>query len=455
MEIQHSIRWGSYPSLIGAAIVPVILSAEQVALGANGSLLAVAAAGINTMAAIAILFILKPDLEFWRGAFPVLLLVAAAFLWVAVPGLFPGLFRWAPPRAAPDLSLSAAARLGGGFALLLAGGWVGYRRVLMRISLQLIMAAGVLVILVGMILQWIDSGHVWGYDKALLAGRFTGTLLNANANATLAGVTATLGLAGLLSALRQHGGATTQRIWWIVNAMACVGGAAACAATGSRTVLVLLAVLLVAQAIADTAARRAAISPAGLIAAMVMGVVLSFLVIVADETTFDRFGALESGLALRRYLLQHFYTIAMQSPWIGYGPMSFDTINERAMDDPATAMATWYIHSPHDTALSMILTGGLPYLLLMTLAAGTMIVQVLRSGPAVRGSPYLRGAVAAAVLILSSATVDIQTDVPAVSGLLIYLGALAWGRAIRARADTDPASSVDRSIPTQRRRRRN
>lgn len=70
--------WGSWRSQIAAALLPLLLFAEQVALGMNGPVLGAAAAVLEIVLAIVMLLLLRPDAGFWTRAWPVFLFVAAS-----------------------------------------------------------------------------------------------------------------------------------------------------------------------------------------------------------------------------------------------------------------------------------------------------------------------------------------------------------------------------------------
>ncbi|MDB5701994.1 MAG: O-antigen polymerase [Sphingomonadales bacterium] len=421
-----------------ALVVPLLLFVQQMMLGSNGPLLAVAAAFSDILAALVVLFLAAPDARFWRQTWPVIAIICAAVCWLCAPALIPTAFLWAPKRPAPDMFLPGIVKVFGNLALLLAGAWIGYRRGLMREALQWILALGIVAIGVGAALRQIDPAHVWGYDKNIMGGRFTGTLLNANSNASLCAVTAILGLTSVLASLRVARGGPVSgsaAIWWFVGLLGCVMGIAACAATGSRTVLSLLAVCLIGLAVGDRALRNAALSWIGAISVATGAVAIAFLTAVAGEMTISRFASFGQDGTGRLEIFSHYWQIVLQSPWIGYGPSSFDEINLHSLGSPVEAMSFWYLHAPHNAAISLMLAGGIPYLGLLVLAFVLMARRAAASQRTDRQDPLLRGAIVSVILIGATSMVDIQLDVPAVFGLTVFLASLIWGRSIRTRAD--------------------
>lgn len=427
-----------------AAIVPLLLFAEQMALGANGPILALIASGAEIAAALCLLWLLQPPAAFWMKGWPVLLALLLAFLWLFMPALAPPFFAWAPVRPVPDLTLPGVVRWLGGASMLLAGAWLGFRRGAMRHALDVMMGLGVVAILVGFAMRQYDPDHIWGQAKAIAMSRFTGTLLNANAQATLAAITALLGTGGLLVALRTGGladGASQSRAHLFFSAAACVGGLGACVGSGSRTILVATVAAMLLLAGADRRLRQQLWSRHGLVIGATVTIAILLLSLGASDLTLSRFEMLESASIVRGHFMTHYAGLVLKSPWIGYGPLSFDQVNQANMGDPAGAMTFWYVHSPHNVILSLLMAGGFPYLLLLVAAIVMAGMQVVRHRRADRSNPMLRAAVAGIGVIAVGSLVDIQADVPVLSSTLCYLAAMIWGRALRVAVDGDAASS--------------
>ena len=431
--IPHRMR-------IGAAVIPVILFGEMAAFGANGAFLGAAGAFAAITGAMLVLVLTVPDGRFWPRAAPVLITVAAALIWVALPGLVPGIVPGSV-RLAPDLLLPGMARLFGGVALLLAGAWIGYRRGLMRAAIRWIVVLVVLDIVIGLALRHHDPARVWGMEKTILGDRFTGTLLNANSSACFFGVLVILALGALLALVRDRSVAaprTADQVQMVFYVLTIIAGVGACAITGSRTALGLIVILVPLMVLADPVARRLALSWQGLIAAVVGAVAIAMVGVLVGDLTIERLSVLGSNGEDRIETWRFYTALAKRAPWTGYGPLAFDEANAQALRTLADAQAQAFIHSPHNAILSLVIAGGIPYAGLLGLAAGMILFRITRGHRSRRPDPIIRAALLAALFIAGCAMVDIQLDVPAMSGLAIVLLAMPWGRAIRIAADERP-----------------
>lgn len=184
---------------IAAWIVPIVIFGEMLALAADGPLLAATAAVAEILAAILVLLLVPPTTSFWRKLAPALILLALAGAWLA-SGLIDGDpfdRRW----MAPDLLRAGVVRYFGGVAILVASAAVAWRRDAARVSLDAWIGLVLILLAVGIAMNELDASKVWGYDKGFLAGRFTATMLNANAAGCLFGVLAVLGLGRFLTLL--------------------------------------------------------------------------------------------------------------------------------------------------------------------------------------------------------------------------------------------------------------
>lgn len=429
-----TLPWGSTRTRTVAILLALVLLGEQVALAANGPLLAVIAAVAQIALALVALVLLQPPAAFWRPAAPVLLLLSAAISWVALhPIVGDGL----PDRSpAPDLIEPGLVRLFGLTAMLLTAGWTGYRRGLMRIAVGWIVAFGVVQIAIGLILRQLDPARVWGYDKGLLADRFTGTSLNANASGCLFGVIALLALGRWLALLRTGDGGRVNGVFdRTMAALALFAGVGACAITGSRTALALTLVTLAALAISDRPLRRFLFSPTGLLlsAGALIGVGLLFFLV--GDVTFDRLAMTGTDALGRVEIWSHYAAVVARSPVWGYGLQSFDEVNLRSLHTIHDATMLWYIHSPHNMVLSLLIEGGLPYSLLLAATVLAILLAIARRRGSDRQDPLLRSVLAAVGLIAACSMVDIALDVPAIAALAVTLLGMPWGRAIRQHVD--------------------
>ncbi|HJO67241.1 MAG TPA: O-antigen ligase family protein [Sphingomonas sanguinis] len=429
-EGQFRTEWGSARTRAAAVLLASLLTAEQLAFGANGPLLALLAAAGQMAVAIAVLVLLAPPAAFWRAAAPVLILALATIGWVALHAL---------PRhaVAPDLVAPGVVRAIGLLALLLASAWIGYRRGLMRIAIGWIVLIGLIQIATGLILRGIDPGHVWGVDKGILVDRFTGTSLNANATGCLFGVIALLGLGRWLTLMRESGEDRDSGVVARIAAMlGLTMGTGACFITGSRTALLLLVIGLAFVAGRDPLLRRRLLRPKGLALLAVAGFVLIMLALTIGDVTMDRMTMTSTDAVTRVEIWRHYAGLAAKSWLWGYGPLSFDEVNLMSLRTAEQANLLWYVHSAHDEVLSLLLEGGVPYLLLTMATMAAILLDIHRHRDAKRADPLLRAMMVATTLVLACAMVDITLDVPAMAGLTTVLIGLPWGRAIRRAVDT-------------------
>lgn len=423
-------EWGSARTRAAAILLASLLTAEQLAFGANGPLLALLAAAGQMAVAMAVLILLAPPAAFWRAAAPVLILALATIGWVALHAL-PG------HAIAPDLVAPGMVRAIGLLALLLASAWIGYRRGLMRIAIGWIVLIGLIQIAVGLILRGIDPDHVWGVDKGILVDRFTGTSLNANATGCLFGVIALLGLGRWLTLMRESGEDRDSGVVARIAAMlGLTMGTGACFITGSRTALLLLVIGLAFVAGRDPLLRRRLLRPKGLALLAVVGFVLIMLALTIGDVTMDRMTMTSTDAVTRVEIWRHYAALAARSWLWGYGPLSFDEINLMSLRTAEQAQLLWYVHSAHDEVLSLLLEGGVPYLVLTMATMAAILFDIHRHRDAKRADPLLRAMMVAIALVLACAMVDITLDVPAMAGLTTVLIGLPWGRAIRRAVDT-------------------
>ena len=431
MFLETHATWRRNAAVI---LLALLLGGEIAALGANGAVLAAIASVAEIAIAMIVLLLIAPDTLFWRRAAPVLLLAMAMPIWLLLPVILPDMFRAAPPHPVPDLLLPGLARWMGGLAVLVTGACIGYRRGLMRIALFAILFAGLVTLAIGVVFRQISPDVVWGQSIGILAGRYTGTLLNANSAGCLAGALAMLTIGCLLDNLRRSMMGPNSLPTVLVRVLLLIGlilSLAAVGASGSRAVMALCFVILVVIVAADDLLWRLLRGWTGIIYLVVTAVVVGILALTVGELTFDRLFELRGDSIDRTRIWLAYWEAAKASPWIGYGPLSFDQVTMRQMLDVQTARELWYVHAPHSVILSLLVTGGWPYLLLMTLTGSLMATRIARAGVTKRQDPMLRGLVAALVLILLCAQVDIQLDVPALVSFTVALLALAWGRALR------------------------
>lgn len=433
-------RRDARPRMLGW-ILALIMLYYYVALGGNSGLLAMIGATLSLGAAILTLLILEPEGRFWKMAWPALAgvallnIIAALPLWLNAPWEF----------LAPDLYAFGMIKLLAATAFMLAGSWVGYRHAGLRHCLLALVLVGVVDIILGLVLRQVDPSHVWGLPKGINLYRFTGTLLNANASACLFGVTAILAIGTLQDSLHypvRSGIRSAVPLVMIAIALLAIG---ACAITGSRTALVLSIVTIAIMVARDRVTRGFIMNPHGIFIGGGVTLMLATILLTVGNTTFDRVSFLGGDLLERMAIWSRYAELARDAPALGYGPASFVEINKLAMTTPAEARLLWYVNSPHNFILSLLLEHGWGFISVLGLTAALIGVPILVRYRKMAKNPVQVSAIAACFFIVVCASIDIALDVPAVTMLFALLAGLLWGQNIRVRSQgvsIDPPNAL-------------
>lgn len=424
---EYSLRFAC--GLMGAVILT-----HYLAIGANTGPFAMAGATIIFATTLVIAWLVTPDARYWRGAWPGIVALCCALFVAALPAMLAG-GRERPDLLAPDLFAFGMIRMGAGMALLIVASWIGYRRGGLRLLTGAIVTAGAIDIAVGLLLREVDPRHVWGLSKGINTYRFTGTLLNANASGCIFGVTAIL-MAGLLrDALLHptpHGLRALRPILYTLLIVVAFG---ACLITGSRTasaltVFALGAVWLVNARFRRTVWRRTMILSGGIGLLLLIAIILWL-----GSATTDRIGLLANDATQRRAIWIAVLDAARHAPWLGYGAISFDAIKDAAMYDPGQARLLWYVNSPHNIVIGLILEHGVVFLAATILIALTMWSSFVHVWRERAHHPVGVAGLVACAMIAGCASVDIALDVPAIMAVFLLLLGLLWGRGLRVRVE--------------------
>jgi hypothetical protein len=428
-----AVHWRALPIALAG-----LLALDMAALGANGPLLAMIAA--NAHIGLLILVLLAGPMlpvAVARGLLVPALLAVGATMWAIYPdmlALATGRASSATVRPAPDLVWPALVQIIAGWSALLSGVWIAMRRRQGRIFIDWLLLFGVLVILLGLILRQWDGDAVWGYAKGIHAGRFTGTLLNANAAGALFAVLAILAFARALVAWmgqKRHLLAYRLPLPLMLSILAFLAALGACLLTGSRAAFLLLVLTLPVVGLVDGTARRAICQRRYLPYLVGCGLLLLALVLLFGGLTLSRLEALSDGQVDRPGIWAHYRDLGLMQPH-GFGLGSFAEANIRFLGSPAQAHGFWYINAAHNFVLNMMVEGGWPYAALMLAAAGWMMIDAVclwRSG----GFDVLSVAMACAIVLITlCAGVDIIFNVPAGAYCALVLLGLLWGRSARS-----------------------
>ncbi|WP_165356441.1 O-antigen ligase [Sphingosinicella sp. BN140058] len=363
---------------------------------------------------------------FWRQSLPALALVGAAGAWASLPAWAP---QWGGDDAlAPDIMLPALLGLSGHLVALLCGARIGARRHNLAVAMDALILFGCVNAVIGLILR------AWGADLAFELwrerpdARFTGTLSNANVAGAYFGLLAVLALARLMEArpaggfARADGHAALVRFCALAIALTILIGA--CALTGSRSANVATIAALGMLPLWRAARRRGAGGWFGLfIAASLVLLVAAFGL---SDLVLDRLAIASDEFALRVLMWRQYASLAEAAPLHGYGLGAFPVLNAYALSDPRLAQALWMVNSAHNLVLQLLLQGGFPYLILMTLAALWVGYGIIVRGMRDDWRCGSDAVVIAVFVVFACAMIDIALDVPAMVSLTMFLVGLAW-----------------------------
>lgn len=412
-----------------ASLLTAMLFGEVAAIGVDGPLLATVAALVELLVGAAVLLLLRPSLAFWRSFAWPLVLAILAWAWIASPTWFavdPFGRQW----SAPDMLPQASARFLGGIAVLTAAAAIGWRRGGVRLTIDRWLVWGLINIALALALRHYNPDAVWGMDKGDLRDRFTGTFLNANAAGCYFAVLAVLAL-GRGLALAFDRSTSGSFLMQVTTPIAFLGGIGACAITGSRTALLALVIAIIlmgAQFGPQWMRQQRGNVRALAIGVGVLGLLLLVFVLLGDAT-FERLSLLGEDWTGRTDMWSLYGRLAGQAP-LGYGPGGFDDAALHGFASIHEAHVAWYVHAPHNIVLSLLMTGGYPYLLLMLALVGALLFPFFRRAHRLR-EPAVVAAVVALGLILACASTDIALDMPAIAAIAAMLAGLVWGRASR------------------------
>lgn len=423
--------------LQAAAIsLAIVLIAQVCAIGANDGFLAIGGDLLSVMAAGAILLFVDPPMDYWRSAWPTLLLLVVTVLWPNMPAsallraLIPPMSQAYSQWLTPDLAGYGFCRMLGALACLLAGSWIGYRRGGLRLFIALLVFGGVVDLFIGLGLRQYDPLHVWGYDKGIHTYRFTGTMLNANASGCLFGMTTILALGLLQDQLRhrvRHGIRSLLPATLTIAAIATYGG---CAITQSRTALALTTAGCLIIGLWHSPSRRKLFQPRSLVVSAVILCAICGAALAIGDTALERFSLLDRDGAERLSIWSHYLQVAQLAPLLGFGPGSFELASMRSLGSPSEALLLWFVNSAHNKPLGLVIEHGWPFLLLVLTAIVVLLLPFYRARK--HQSPVSISVLAALCVLAGQSLVDIALDVPALLAYAMALMGLLWGYSLRS-----------------------
>lgn len=439
----------SMRSKLYCAVAVSAVFGQLLAFGANSNLLAVASSELVLLAAAGCLIAEAransgDAADLHRAAAGPLLLLLAAAVWALLPVLAPGL---APPRVRPDAIIVELVKLAALGALTLLGAHIGRSPRGLHLAVSWLLYAGVAYLLVSLWLWRDNPTEVWGQLKGRHLGRFTATLLNANAAACVCAAVVLLGLAQLHSTFEARGRALTveRLVETGVAATAVLVGVFAIFLTASRAACLALGLLAVVQAV--TAGRDRTDRWRRALAVCVLGgATLAAAVALRGAATLDRpFSTEDSYVRVAGYDVA--WKLMQQQPIFGYGLGSYRLLNQSHVP-PADADYIWDLGAAHQPILQAGLEGGAPFAVAIVGAIAWLTVSALH--PLLkphRERSLAVGAILSSALIFAVAQIDIALNVPATASLAMLLLGLAWGWSVGRRAKRPDQSAARPAVP--------
>ena len=160
----------------------------------------------------------------------------------------------------------------------------------------------------------------------------------------------------------------------------------------------------------------------------VVGILLMVFAILGDAT-LDRVGEIQADWVERTELWDLYSRLAAAAP-LGYGPGGLDDAALHGFASIHEAHIAWFVHSTHNIVLSLLITGGYPYLAIMSLLVVALLFPYFRRAHRLR-EPVVVALVAALAVIFVCASTDVALDMPALASAAAVLAGLVWGRASR------------------------
>jgi O-antigen ligase len=407
-----------------------IFAATTLVYGGNFPLAqAVVPALLSIFAAVGLLALPVPQAERssrrWLGA-GLLLPIVAILMWPVIQ-LTTGWGGQAAPW--PSVSINPGATLA---QVTLAAGYALAALVLFRLGQAgkagLVVKAATLVItaatLYGLVVYAMGNKVVFLLPKTSYADSLSGTFINRNSFATLLG----LGVLGNLAVMLQRVGEISRRLawkqrlrafWWLVvrpgwpwlvAALVCM---VALLLTNSRAGLAVCAVGLLAF-LGGLASVRAAVRWPLLGFLAVMAVAGLLLLGAMGQVLGSRLGQLGQDLDIRGNITGLAGDVLLQSPWLGSGFGTFESIFHLARN--ASLVGWGVVDHAHNTYMELAVELGLPATAVLMLALFTLLALCL-NGMAVRRRAVVWPSlgVAAIVLLGSHALFDFSLSIPAVA----------------------------------------
>ncbi|MBC6982485.1 O-antigen ligase [Caulobacter sp. 17J80-11] len=430
---------GTTAALAAVALLPF---AGHLLFGANSSALALLFTALAAALLLA-LTALQPGARTALAARP--LAVPAVLFVTAAAALTLTLTPWAqsirPPLVAgPDLSsgLVELLKLAGAACAFAAGFAVARSDAATRRWFQILTFAFAAFAAWALLAFMADPQGVYGFKRVIGGGRLAGAFGSANSAATVLGVGVLVGLAGLLRAadLSAHRGGRGRGVeklllegWPSALGLALCGAALMLTASrGGITSTLLAALGLGLWGAGRSREGRLWIRRVGL----GLLVLLAVLALNGGELAVQRFGLALEDAEVRRAIFEAHWRAFQASPLVGYGPGSFEAINDAIMT-PGNYDTLWRIRAAHNAWLEQLETVGLlGFLPLLALVAWPLArITLAARDPRRRGVVWLRATTCAALLIGLHGLSDYALQEPSIVLAFATLLGVAYAAAVR------------------------
>lgn len=344
-------------------------------------------------------------------------LLFAAFFWLG----------WASFTGfTPDLAVSGLLGVAASIIALLCGAILGAHGIrLSRFTDIFLLVASVAAIWACLLLI-IDPDGALGLGEVLRRGRFLGTLGNANVAAAIYVMTTIFAASALLHDY-QKSHIQNVNVRRIGYSIALVIACSSVMATASRTGILIGVQALVALLLYFLKQNKFSSITFKTVAFVMLAIGFMF-VIVSPDLLVERFQQIGAGTVNRQSIWSHYWTIAWSEPLFGFGSGSFAAVNSFHHGALQQIQEMWMVNSPHNLIISLLLSGGLPYLIFVSFAAFVILLAILNDALLRQWSVVHVGVALAILALLGCAMVDIILDIAAFSALLLFLVGLLWGR---------------------------
>lgn len=349
---------------------------------------------------------------FWGLTLPFVAVLAVAGLSLTplVPGGPHPMWEWAGLPPASTLNRSATIleviKLLGLAAVFVLGCLLGARSRRARSALLVLLALGAIYAAISLVMFLARLQPVGG-------ARLTGGFYSANIAATQLGVLLVLTTAWLVRQWSRTGSMpTSTRIGELAPALALILLFTACllltaSRAGIAATAIALALFLGWAALDDRRSRWPLIAGGGFVILCVL-----VLIIQGNGLFADRYGDLPDGDTTRTLVAQAHWRAFLDSPLMGYGLGSYSQVNNQIMTTSnAQALSASVIQ--HNAYLQWLeeagLIGAIP---MFGLIATILGVTAWRAWGRTRNRVLVVGLLAASVLVLLHATVDVSLNTP-------------------------------------------